>query len=173
MLKHPIFAWSLVLCLCTAAACSRDEGEERTTGDRSEKTGSRGDDAAIETIRAAARALAEPNPTVDYVAAEMEGVIKARTKSQALIHYDGYRATLTTPGDRVTVIKFELTEAKPSVAQLAEEFGEYEDHRKGVSFDYQVASTGARLVVLAEPVEQPADMARLVRRVTIQGARTR
>ena len=48
-----------------------DEGEERTTGDRSEKTGSRGDDAAIETIRAAARALAEPNPTVDYVAAAL------------------------------------------------------------------------------------------------------
>lgn len=173
MLKHPIFALSLVLCFCAAAACSRDKGAERTTDDGSEKTGARGDDAAIETIQAAARALAEPNPTVDYVAAEMEGVIKARTKSQALIHYDGYHATLTTPGDRVTVIKFDLTDAKPSVAQLSDEFGEMKDHRRGVSFDYEVASTGARIVILAEPVELPADVESLVRRVTIQGARTR
>lgn len=173
MFKHSSFALSLVLCLCAATACSRDEGGARTVDDGSGETGTRGDDAAVDTIVAAARALAEPNPTVDYVAAEMEGLIKARTKSQALIHYDGYHATLTTPGDRVTVIKFELTDAKPSVAQLADELGEPQDHRKGVTFDYEVASTGARIVILAEPVKPPADMASLVRRVTIQGARTR
>jgi hypothetical protein len=69
----------------------------------------RGNDAAVSGVRAAARALAEPEPSVDYVAAQMEGVIEARTNSQALMHYDGYRVTLTTPGDNVTRIVFELT----------------------------------------------------------------
>ena len=40
--------------------------------------------------------MANPDRNIDYVAAEMEGVIKARTKSQALIHYDGYRVNLTS-----------------------------------------------------------------------------
>ena len=72
-------------------------------------------------------ALAEPEPSVEYVAAELKGVVKARTSSQALIHYDGYRVTLTTPGGRVTSIKFDLVEARPTMGQLTQIFGKPEE----------------------------------------------
>jgi hypothetical protein len=103
----------------------------------------------------------------------MEGVIMARTNSQALMHYDGYRATLTTPGDRVTQIKFELIEAKPTVKQLTGVFGEPEEVRRGMLYEHVSAATGATIVILAEPVSIPADEGSLVRRIIIEGARKR
>jgi len=110
---------------------------------------------------------------VDYVAAEMEGVIKARTKSQALMHYDGYRVTLTTPGDRVTTITFNLIEAKPTLKQLTDVFGEPQEVRKGMLYEHESVTTGSTIVILAEPVSMPADEGSLVRRIVIEGARTR
>jgi hypothetical protein len=110
---------------------------------------------------------------VDYVAAEMEGVIMARTKSQALMHYDGYRVTLTTPGDRVTQIKFDLIEAKPTISQLTELFGTPREVRKGMLYEYESVVTGSRIAILAIPVSMPADEGSLVRQIIIEGARTR
>jgi hypothetical protein len=117
--------------------------------------------------------LAQPQASVDYVADEMEGVIKARTKSQALMHYDGYRVTLTTPGDRVTQITFQLVEAKPTIKQLTDVFGEPEESPKGMLYEYESVATGSMIVILAEPVSMPADEDSLVRRIVIEGARTR
>jgi hypothetical protein len=45
-----------------------------------------GNDSSLAYLNAGVRALARPEATVDYVAAEMEGTIMARTKSQALMH---------------------------------------------------------------------------------------
>jgi hypothetical protein len=117
--------------------------------------------------------LAQPQATVDYVAAEMEGVIMARTKSQALMHYDGYRVTLTTPGERVTRITFQLVEAKPTIEQLTGLFGEPREVRKGMLYEHHSVATGSTIVILAEPVSMPADEGSLVRRIIIEGARTR
>jgi hypothetical protein len=117
--------------------------------------------------------LAQPQATVDYVAAEMEGVIMARTKSQALMHYDGYRVTLTTPGERVTRITFQLVEAKPTIEQLTGLFGEPREVRKGMLYEHVSVATGSTIVILAEPVSMPADEGSLVRRIIIEGARTR
>jgi hypothetical protein len=117
--------------------------------------------------------MTQPQPTVDQVAAEMEGVIMARTKSQALMHYDGYRVTLTTPGDRVTQVTFQLVEAKPSVNQLNEVFGTPREVRQGMLYEHQSAVTGSKLVILAETVSTPADEDSLVSRIVISGAHTR
>jgi hypothetical protein len=171
-LKHSHLALLLVSSLCASTACSRDENSgSAADGDPTTQL-AKGNDASISHVRAGARALAEPQPTVDYVAAQMEGVIKARTKSQALMHYDGFRVTLTTPGDRVTQITFQLIEAKPSVKQLTDEFGTPEEVRKGMLYEYEAAATGSRIRILAEPVSMPANERSLVRRIVIEGART-
>ena len=114
MLKHPLVLL-LACALCVLTACSRDEAREQGADDESAGANAEGDDSALRHVRAGTRALTQPGGAVDYIAAEMEGVIMARTKSQALMHYDGYRVTLTTPGDRVTQIKFDLIEAKPTI----------------------------------------------------------
>jgi hypothetical protein len=132
VLKYPI-ALLLASSLCALLACSRGEAPEQ--GAWSESAGARGDDAAIDDVRAGMRALAQPDASVEYVAAEMEGVIMARTKSQALMHYDGYRVQLTTPGNRVTRITFQLIEAKPTIKQLTAVFGEPREVGKGVLYD--------------------------------------
>jgi hypothetical protein len=164
----------LLICgLCASAACSRSETAEHDADGESAPAGANGDDASISTVRAGARALAQPEASVDYVAAEMEGLIKARTKSQALMHYDGYRVTLTTPGDRVTTITFTLIEAKPTLKQLTDVFGEPQEVRKGMLYEYESVVTGSTIVILAEPVSMPADEGSLVRRIVIEGARTR
>ena len=97
----------------------------------------------------------------------------ARTKSQALMHYDGYRVTLTTPGERVTRITFELIEAKPAIEQMTSMFGEPREVRKGMLYQHESVATGSTIVILAEPVSMPANDASLVRRIVIEGARTR
>jgi hypothetical protein len=157
--------------LCASAACSRSEAPEDEQA--SAFTATQGDDAAIGKVLAAARALAQPQATVDFVASEMEGVIMARTKSQALMHYDGYRVTLTTPADRVTRITFELVEAKPTMAQLTEAFGTPQQARKGMLYEHHSAATGSTLLILAEPVSMPAGEGTLVRRIVVEGARAR
>ena len=160
----------LVLSLFVLAGCSRDGSAE--PGD-SITAVARGNDAAMNAVQSAARALAEPEPSVDYVAAEMEGVIKARTNSQALMHYDGYRVTLTTPGSRVTRIVFELTEARPRMDQLSEVFGTPEEVGRGMLYSYYAAATGSTIRILAEPVSKPATETSLVRRILIEGAHRR
>jgi hypothetical protein len=165
-------SWLFAVLAC-AAACSRSGAGG--PGDDGDSAGPIvvGNDAAIERVREAARALAEPGPTVDFVAAKMEGAIKARTKSQALILYDGYRATLTTPADQVTRITFDLTEAKPTIRQLSAVFGKPEQVPKGMLYRYEAHITGATILILAEPVSLPAEEGSLVHRILIEGARTR
>jgi len=176
VLKQPRLArlrWLLVLGLCGSAACSRSSAPEQLLDDAPASTGARGNDASIRRIQAAAHALAQPERTVDYVAAEMEGVITAQTKNRALIHYDGYRATFTTPSNYVTRVTFVLTEARPSVQQLTDAFGKPKEHPKGVLYEYQSAATGATIRILAEPVSMPPDEGSLIRRVVVEGAPSR
>lgn len=171
-MKHPrpFLVWlSLGLSLWAAVGCSRSPSADSDYA----ATGAKGNDACISRVRAAAHAMTQPEPSVDYVAAEMEGVIKARTKSQALMHYDGYRAQLTTPGDRVTQVTFELVEAKPTVEQVSEEFGRPKLAHKGLLYEYESALTGSTIRILAEPVSTPADKGTLVRRIVLEGARVR
>lgn len=170
MSKQPSFAlsWVLILFVMVASSCSKTSEEAVGEG-----SAPQGDDSAVSTIRAAARALARPDPTLDYVAAQMEGLIKTKTKTQAFIEYDGYRATLTTPAGRVTRISFELTEAKPSVEQLKDEFGDFQEHPRGALFRFESAATEGKIDILAEPVSPPADLASLVDRVSLQGALAR
>lgn len=175
MPKRPHLPLLLLLIgsLSVWAACSRGGTDGRTEDEESARL-ARGNEVSIERVRAAARALAEPGATVDYVAAEMEGVVKARTKSQALLYYDGYRATLITPAsDQVTQINFDLIEAKPNVGQLTAVFGTPEATPKGVLYRFETQATGATILILAEPVSMPADEGSLVRRIVIEGARVR
>jgi hypothetical protein len=170
--QHPfrIISW-LALSLSLAAACSRAEPTS-SDGEPASVT-ARGDDTAIPKIRAAARALAQPDASVDYVAAELEGVVKARTTSQALIHYDGYRAIMTTPGERVTRVTFDLVERKPTLAQLTAVFGEPEEIGRGVIYEYSTETTSARIHILAETSEKPPSETALVRKVIVEGAKRR
>ena len=163
----------LVPILCASTACSRGEAPEDVVAGESAGATAKGDDAALGHVRAGARALAQPGAAADYVAAEMEGVIMARTKSQAVMHYDGYRITLTTPGGRVTQIKFDLIEAKPTISQLTELFGTPREVRKGMLYEHESVVTGSRIAILAIPVSMPADEGSLVRQIIIEGARTR
>ena len=172
MLKHSGLVLLLLSSLCVSAACSRSEAPENSADGDSATAGARGDDVSIDHIRAGVHAMAHPEPTVDYVAAQMEGVIMARTKSQALMHYDGYRVTLTTPTNRVTQITFQFIEAKPSVKQLTKAFGKPQAARKGMLYEYEYQPTGATILILAEPVSMPADEGSLVRRIVIEGAPT-
>jgi hypothetical protein len=171
-LKHPGLAYLLLSILWASSACSRSEAPDDEHGVSAFAT-TKGDDAAISGVRAAAHALAQPEPTVDFIASEMEGVIMARTKSQALMHFDGYRVTLTTPADQVTRITFELVEARPSVRQLTEAFGTPRQVRKGMLYEHESAATGSTLLILAEPVSMPPGEDTLVRRIVVEGAPTR
>ena len=155
------------------AACSRSGSGGLDDQEGSAEQTARGNDACIERVHEAARALAEPGPSVDYVAAQMKGVVKAQTKTQALIFYDGFRATLTTPADQVTQITFDLIEAKPTVRQLTAAFGTPQQVPKGMLYRYEAHATGAHIVLLAEPVSLPADEGSLVKRIVIEGARIR
>lgn len=170
--KRLHLAWLLLGALVISGACSK-RSSEGADQDDSEGTAVMGNEASIATVQAAARALAEPGPSVDYVAAQMEGAIKARTKSQALLYYDGYRATLTTPADQVTQIAFDLIEAKPTIRQLTAVFGEPEQIPKGMLYHYEAHATGSKIRILAEPVSLPGDEASLVRRIVLEGARVR
>jgi hypothetical protein len=152
------------------AACTRGDSLEDIAAQEFER---RGNDAALGRVRAAVRAMANPDRNLDYVAAEMEGVIKARTKSQALIYYDGYRVTFVTPGDQVTQVTFDLIEAKPSMRQMTEAFGTPSPIAKGMLYEQSSASTGARVQLLAEPVAMPAEEDGLVRRIIVRRARGR
>jgi len=159
--------------LFASAACSRSEAPEHAAEGDSAQASAQGDDAALDHVRTGARALTQPEPSVEYVAAEMEGVIMARTKSQALMHYDGYRVTLTTPANRVTRITFELIEAKPTIEQLTDVFGEPREVRKGMLYEHDSPASGSTIHILAEPVSMPANEGSLVRRIIIEGARKR
>ncbi len=154
-------------------ACSRGEAPEHGPDGEPTGAGARGDDGALRHVHAGTRAMTQPGAAVDYIAAEIEGVIMARTKSQAVMHYDGYRVTLTTRAGGVTQIKFDLVEAKPSIKQLTEMFGKPREVRKGMLYEHESVVTGARIVILAVPVSMPADEGSLARQIIIEGARAR
>ncbi len=168
------FIVGLASSLIALTACSR--GGSHSNGQASTETAnvaSAGNAGVAAKVRIAARALAEPEPSVDYVAAELKGVIKARTSSQALMHYDGYRVTFTTPGDRVTRIKFDLVEARPTMGQLTQIFGRPEAVGRGMLYRYRSEVTGATIRILAEPATKPATDASLARRILIEGEQIR
>lgn len=73
----------------------------------------------------------------------------------------------------MTRITFELIEAKPTIEQLTGVFGEPQEVRKGMLYEHTSAVTGARILILAEPVSTPAEEGSLVRRIVIEGARAR
>ena len=171
MLKYPRLASSLLVIVCAMAACTRADSLEEIAEQQSERSGPGGNDAALDRVRAAVRAMAHPDRNLNYVAAEMEGVIKARTKSQALIHYEGYRVTFITPGDQVTQVTFDLIEAKPSMLQMIKAFGPPSEVAKGMLYEQSFRSTGARIHILAEPVSMPAEENSLVRRIIVRRAR--
>jgi hypothetical protein len=173
VLKYPRLASSLLVILCVSAACTRGDSLEDIAAQDSEGSGAREDDAALGRVRAAVRAMANPDRNLDYVAAEMEGVVKARTKSQALMYYEGYRVTFVTPGDQVTQVTFDLIEAKPSMRQMTQAFGTPSPHAKGMLYEQSSASTGARVQLLAEPVAMPVEDDGLVRRIIVRRARGR
>lgn len=172
MSKHPPLKLLWLVTLLGCAACSRGAGPGGEDGDSAESIAI-GDAACIDRVREAARALAEPGPTIDFVAAKMEGAIRARTKSQTLMKYDGYRATLTTPANHVTQITFDLVEAKPTIRQLSAAFGPPQQVPKGMLYRYDAHATGASILILAEPVSLPAEEGSLVHRIILEGAPTR
>jgi hypothetical protein len=155
------------------AACSRGDSLEDIAEQEFERSGPSGNDAALGRVRAAVRAMANPDRNIDYVAAEMEGAIKARTKSQALIYYDGYRVTFLTRRDQVTQVTFDLIEAKPSLRQMTDAFGRPSEVTKGMLYEQTISSTGARIHILAEPASMPAEDNGLVRRIIVRRARGR
>ena len=169
-MNYPRLASSLLVIACAMAACTLGDSLEDIAARDSERAGN---DAALDRVRAAVRAMANPDRNLDYVAAEMEGVVKARTKSQALMYYEGYRVTFVTPGDQVTQVTFELIEAKPSVRQMTKAFGTPSEVVKGMLYEQSFASTGARIQILAEPVAMPAEEDGLVRRIIVRRARGR
>lgn len=164
--RFAVIAW-LALSSIILAGCSR--GKESSDKEGAKAIAPTGNDAAVSRVQGAARALAEPDPTVDYVAAQLEGVIRARTNSQALLYYDGYRVTFTTPGDRVTKITFDLTEAQPTMRQLTDVFGNPEEVGRGMLYRYSAEATGATIRILAEPLSKPATETSLVRRILLEG----
>jgi len=169
--KHPRLIVLVLSIVCTSEACTRGDSLEDLGDQRSSGTSEDGNDAALAKVSAAVRAISQPEPTVDQVAAAMEGAIKVRTKSQALIYYDGYRVIFVTPRDRVTQVTFQLVEAKPSMRQLSDVFGTPIVTDTGVIFEHSSSSTGARLHILAEPVSMPPDDRTLVQRIVVRGAR--
>jgi hypothetical protein len=168
--RFGLIAW-LLLSAIISTGCSR--GKESVDEGAATGIAPTGNRAVVSRVQAAARALAEPDPTVNYVAAQLEGVIKARTNSQALLHYDGYRVTFTTPGDRVTKITFDLTDAKPTIRQLTDVFGKPEELGRGMLYRYSTEATGATIRILAEPVSKPASETSLVRRILLEGEKIR
>ena len=172
-IRIALIVW-LASSLIPVAACSRGGGN--SAGESGRETAGiapSGNAAVAAKVRTAARALAEPEPSVNYVAAELQGVVKARTSSQALMYYDGYRVTFTTPGDRVTAIKFDLVEARPTMGQLAEIFGKPEEVGRGMLYRFRSQVTGATIRILAEPVSKPATETSLARRILIEGEQIR
>ncbi len=163
-------AMVLLIALC-AGACSKTPGPEEQQGPAA-GTPTEGSDAALESVRRAVRVWSKERPTVDLVAAELEGVIMARTTAQVLMHYEGYRIILTTPGEVVTRIVFQFDdEAKPNILQLTALFGEPEESPKGMLYTHQNVTTGQKINILAQPVTMPAEDVTLVKGLIIEGAR--
>lgn len=159
----------LLASFVSASGCSLFGGADESEGEVRPK----GSEEAMGRVELAVRALAEPDPTIDYVAAHMKGVIKGRTSAQALIHYDGYRATLTTPAEIVTRIRFDFIDEQPTMAQLTEAYGIPEDAGRGWLYRHSVRATGAMIRILAEPATPPATEDSLVRRILIEGEKFR
>lgn len=162
----------VLLIALNGLACSKGQTSEQTQAESDAEAAATGSDVALPSIRRAVRVWRQP-ATLDLVAAELEGVIMARTTSQAIMHYDGYRIILTTPGDLVTRIVFQFDDAKPSIGQLTELFGKPEEVRKGMLYTNENITTGQRIQILAQTVEMPAEEGTLVKRIVVEGARRR
>jgi len=162
----------LLIALC-AVACSKKEAAEQRPGADADAP-SESSEAALNSVRRAMRVWSKERPTVEVVAAELEGVIMARTTAQVLMHYPGYRIILTTPGEVVTRIVFQFDDdAKPSIIQLTGLFGEPKAIQKGMLYTQQNVTTGQTINILAQPVTMPAEDVTLVKGLIIEGARTR
>lgn len=159
----------LLASFVPASGCSLFGGSDESGSGVSAE----GSEEAMDRVGLAVRALGEPDPTIDYVAAHMKGVIKGRTSAQALIHYEGYRATLTTPAEIVTRIRFDFIEEQPTMAQLTEAYGVPEDAGRGWLYRHSVRATGATIRILAEPATPPATEDSPVRRILIEGEKFR
>jgi hypothetical protein len=161
----------ILLIALGAVACSKTPSAEKQQG-RAAGTPTEGSEAALKSVGRAVRVWSKERPTVDLVAAELEGVIMARTTAQALMHYDGYRIILMTPGEVVTRIVFQFDdEAKPSILQLTGLFGEPEGSPKGMLYSHQNVTTGQKINILAQPETMPVEDVTLVKGLIIEGAR--
>ncbi len=170
MLKRSALVFLIAL---SAIACSKKEAAEEQEG-AAAGTPTEGSEAALNSVRRAVRVWSKERPTVDLVAAELEGVIMARTTAQVLMHYPGYRIILTTPGEVVTRIVFQFDdEAKPNIIQLTDLFGEPKAIQKGMLYTQQNVTTGQMINILAQPVTMPAEDVTLVKGLIIEGARRR
>ncbi|MEM7436993.1 MAG: hypothetical protein AAF436_17695 [Myxococcota bacterium] len=166
-----------LLCAVMAVgttACSKGESpaESSATGEGSGAP-VQGSNAAIPTIKQAVRVWMHDQPTVDHVAAELGGKIMARTPSQAVMHFDGYRAILTTAGDIVVRIAFHFDKAKPTLFQLTELYGKPEEVSKGALLETEVPVTGRRVRMLARTVDVPPTESTLVKGLLLDAPRAR
>ncbi|MEM7136579.1 MAG: hypothetical protein AAF500_08380 [Myxococcota bacterium] len=171
----------IVLCalLCGfmavgTTACSKGESSSES-GAIGEGSGGpvQGSDAAIPTIKQAVRVWMHDQPTVDLVGAELGGKITARTPSEAVMHFDGYRAILTTAGDIVVRIAFHFDTAKPTLFQLTELYGQPEEVSKGALLETEVPVTGRRVRMLARTVDLPPTESTLVEGLLLDAPRAR
>lgn len=170
MLKRSALAFLIALCV---VACSKNEPAEQQQ-QAAPGTPTEGSEAVLRSVQRAVRVWSKERPTVDLVAAELKGVIMARTTAQAVMHYSGYRIILTTPGEVVTRIVYQFDdEAKPSILQLTDLFGEPEEiPKKGMLYTHQNVTTGQTINILAKPVTMPVEDVTLVKGLIIEGART-
>lgn len=162
----------VLIALC-AVACSK-KAPEQDQQSVSAGTPTKGSEALLKSVQRAVRVLGKQRPTIDLVAAELEGVIMAKTTAQSLMHYKGYRIILTTPGEVVTRIVFQLDDdVRPNVLQLTDLFGKPKEMQKGLLYTRENMTTGQKINILATPVTMPAEDVTLVKRLLIEGARTR
>jgi len=169
MLKRIALACLFASCVL---ACSKGDGAEGA-GSSASGAPRRGSTAAIPTIERAVRVWRQERPTVDLVAAELEGTVMAKTTAQAIMHYDGYRVILTTPGELVTRIELQFDDAKPSVGQLTDLYGKPEETKNGVLFKHERETTRQTILLFANTVTVPAEETTLIRKLLIEGERFR
>ncbi|MGB5812428.1 MAG: hypothetical protein WBG86_17955 [Polyangiales bacterium] len=172
MPKTTALTLMIVLAL---VGCSKNDAEssEPQSGDGSGSV-VKGSDAAMPTVWEAVRVWTRQPPTIDRVAAELEGVIMARTSSQAIMHYDGYRVILTTPGDMVTRIVFQFDPGtRPTIYQFTETYGMAKEMPRGMLYTYEAPTTGQKINILARTEAMPAQESTEVLGLVIEGARVR
>ncbi len=163
-------AWIVAIALLVAS-CSKDDQDGARSGKTTGDAGGAGSTEVMARLDEAVRVLARPDPTIDLVAARLEGRISERSAALATIQYDGYRILLITPGDLVTRIDFDLQEARPTVGQLTDVYGVPKPIRNTLLFTHEFASRDQRMNIVAEPVSSPAEPTTPVSKIVVRGAR--